>query len=291
MNTIRAIQHEFAAKSTREGAGVLLKRVFGYHQVPLFDPFLLLDDFHSENPDDYSKGFPWHPHRGIETITYLLFGRVEHMDSLGNKGIIRAGDAQWMTAGSGIIHQEMPQGEENGRLWGIQLWSNLPSAQKMTQPQYREIKKEDIPVVTLDSEAKIRIISGKMSGVQGPVQGISSEPELYDISLPPHASIHHDFTEEHTVFAYILEGNGFFAPGAMHPTLPEHVVLFSKGKAFSISTEEDPVRFLLVGGKPFSEPVAWSGPIVMNTEAELRQAFEEYRNGTFLQHASTKTFA
>ena len=300
MGNIRKIQKIFKSKPTMEGAGVRLKRAFGFYQVPLLDPFLLLDDFHSNHPDDYLKGFPWHPHRGIETITYVLYGKVEHGDSMENRGIISSGDVQWMTAGSGIIHQEMPKGQEDGLLWGFQLWANLPASHKMMDPRYRDVKSHQIPEVTLDYGVKVKIICGEVKGVKGPVQDIVIDPEYLDITVPSNSHLRYPVKRGHTVFAYIIEGKGYFDPGrdvyayevegrnyfdfkreSMMGS--ENLILFDDGDELTISTEEKPVRFLLISGKPIGEPVAWYGPIVMNTQEELRIAFEEYENGTFIR--------
>jgi redox-sensitive bicupin YhaK (pirin superfamily) len=283
-----------------EGARVRLKRAFGFYQVPLLDPFLLLDDFHSNHPDDYLKGFPWHPHRGIETITYVLYGKVEHGDSMENRGIISSGDVQWMTAGSGIIHQEMPKGQEDGLMWGFQLWANLPASHKMMDPRYRDVKSHQIPEATLDNGVKVKIICGEVKGVKGPVQDIVIDPEYLDITVPSNSHLRYPVKGGHTVFAYIIEGKGYFDPGRDVYAYEvegrnyfdfkrecmmgsENLILFDDGDELTISTEEKPVRFLLISGKPIGEPVAWYGPIVMNTQQELRIAFEEYENGTFIR--------
>jgi redox-sensitive bicupin YhaK (pirin superfamily) len=301
MKKVRPIKKVLKSRPTLEGAGVHLKRAFGNQQVPLLDPFLLLDDFHSNNPDHYLRGFPWHPHRGIETITYVLRGRVEHGDSMGNSGAIESGDVQWMTAGSGIIHQEMPKGQKDGLLWGFQLWANLPASRKMMDPRYREIKKNQIPETQLGSGAKVKIICGELNGVKGPVQDIVTSPEYLDIALPSQSNFTYPVRKGHTVFAYVMDGKGYFGPernayayeveGANYFDLkrdcmmgPESLVIFDDGDEVAISTEETPVRFLFVSGKPIKEPVAWYGPIVMNTQEELRIAFEEYEKGTFIKH-------
>ncbi|MFC1490084.1 pirin family protein [Candidatus Latescibacterota bacterium] len=286
MDSFREVNEVLSSIPTIEGAGVHLKRVFGNKQMHRLDPFLLLDDFHSDNPEYYEKGFPWHPHRGIETITYVLNGNIEHGDSMGNSGIISSGDVQWMTSGSGIIHQEMPAGEESGLLWGFQLWSNLPAAQKMMEPRYREIKSHDIPEVTTDTGAKIKIICGEVLGVKGPVRDIVIEPEYLDITVPPETMFTYSVTEGHTVFAYIIDGSGDFNAGhdSRAVTGPENLVIFGDGIEIAVSSGSAGVRFLLVSGKPIKEPIAWYGPIVMNTNAELKQAFEEYEAGTFIKH-------
>lgn len=266
-----------------EGAGVRLNRVFTYRQAPQLDPFLLLDDFHSSNPADYLSGFPWHPHRGIETITYVLHGRVEHGDSLGNQGVIASGDVQWMTAGGGIIHQEMPKGREDGLLWGFQLWANLPAAHKMMPPRYRDIQSQQIPEVRLDSGVKVKIICGQVDGVQGPVGEVVIDPEYLDVTVPPGATFTHRVQIGYTVFAYVVEGQACFDLQRQEAISSGHLVIFADGDELAVSTDESSVRFLLVSGKPLGEPVAWRGPIVMNTQEELRIAFAELERGTFLK--------
>ena len=299
--TIRRIAKVFKSRPTIEGAGVHLKRAFGYSQVPQFDPFLMLDDFHTSKPTEYLAGFPWHPHRGIETITYVLEGLVEHCDSMGNTGVIGAGDVQWMTAGSGIIHQEMPKESPTGTMWGFQFWANLPASQKMMPPRYREIKATDIPEVALENGVKIKIVAGEVAGVQGPVRDIVIEPTMLDIAVPPGTVFSHPLLLDHTLFIYVLEGAGYFdgcRDAYAYEVVghgwtdverrcicePETVVLFERGgDTVQVITTEQPVRFLLVSGKPLNEPVAWYGPIVMNTQEELRLAFEEFNNGTFIK--------
>jgi len=301
MKTVRRIREIVKSKPTLEGAGVHLKRAFGFTQVPMLDPFLLLDDFHSTDPADYIKGFPWHPHRGIETITYVLHGKVEHGDSLGNKGSIGSGDIQWMTAGNGIIHQEMPKGQTDGLMWGFQLWANLPASHKMMDPRYRDVTSNQIPEVMLDKGAKAKIISGVVKGVKGPVQDVVIDPEYLDVSVAAESSLSHPVKRGHTAFAYVVEGQGYFdverdayayeVEGANYFDFKReclmdagHLIIFDDGDDVVITTGEKPVRFLLVSGKPIKEPVAWYGPIVMNTQEELRIAFEEYQNGTFIKH-------
>jgi redox-sensitive bicupin YhaK (pirin superfamily) len=301
MAKTRKIRKVIKSKPTLEGAGVHLKRVFGYSEVPLFDPFLLLDDFRSDNPDHYLAGFPWHPHRGIETITYVLKGDVEHGDSMGNKGVISSGDTQWMTAGSGIIHQEMPKGDADGVMEGFQLWANLPKSHKMMDPRYRDVKSEQVPEVVLKNGAKIRIICGTVDGKQGPVRDIVIDPEYLDVTVPAKSEFMHKTKRSHTVFAYVIEGKGIFCnekdpfaydvEGVNYFDMQREpfvrngmLVLFGDGDQVTVSTQGDPVRFLLISGKPINEPVAWYGPIVMNTEEELRIAFEEYQNGTFIKY-------
>jgi len=283
LNNQRKVNKILKSRSTLEGAGVRLQRIFGFHEVPLFDPFLLLDHFGSDNPDDYLAGFPWHPHRGIETITYMLEGEVEHEDSLGNKGVITNGDVQWMTAGSGIIHQEMPQRSE-GLLQGFQLWANLPAKNKMMHPRYRDIKKEEIPEVVVNDKVHVRIISGNVNGTKGPVQDIVTDPEYIDVTIKLDGKFKHPVKQGHTVLAYIFEGAGFFDIKQKEMTNKGSVILYADGDFVEIYTKDKPVRFLLISGKPIGEPVAWYGPIVMNTENELYIAFQEYRNKTFIKH-------
>lgn len=298
MSGIRPIREVSRSIPTIEGAGVHLNRAFGYHQVPRFDPFLLLDDFHSSVPSEYLPGFPWHPHRGIETITYVLHGTVEHGDSMGNRGTIGEGDVQWMTAGSGIIHQEMPGGDAEGLLWGFQLWANLPASHKMMDPRYREVKQSEIPVVSTGNGAVIRVIAGRVQGTDGPVRDIITRPEYLDITLAPGTGYTHPVPRERNVFIYLVGGSAscggnrdpFSYPVAgsgyfdmqRDPLLPSgSVVRFGEGEAIRVEAGREGVRFLCASGIPFGEPVAWYGPIVMNTEEELRTAFTELRNGTF----------
>lgn len=299
--TIRRIAKIFKSQPAIEGAGVHLKRAFGYSQVPQFDPFLMLDDFHSSNPEHYLPGFPWHPHRGIETVTYIIEGQVEHGDSMGNKGIIGAGDVQWMTAGSGIIHQEMPKESPTGTIWGFQFWANLPASHKMIAPRYQEVKAADIPKLRLDSGVMIKVIAGEVSGVKGPAQNIIIEPEMLDITVPQETVFTHGLPAGHTAFVYVLDGAGYFDDrrdayayemvGHGWTDLerrcicaPETLVLFEHaGKTVQVTTTGKPLRFLLVSGKPLNEPIAWYGPIVMNSQEELKVAFEEYHNGTFIK--------
>jgi len=283
LNRTRTIKQIIRAKPTIEGAGVHLKRIFGHAEAPTFDPFLLLDDFHSDNPKDYIAGFPWHPHRGIETVTYMINGSVEHGDSLGNRGTIQAGNMQWMTAGSGIIHQEMPKGH-NGLMWGLQLWVNLPSSHKMMEPRYREIKAENIPAYIADNGISVKVICGQFKGLTGPVKDIIQDPEYLDISIPPNEILEHSVKERHTLFAYILKGSGILTPGSEQRISAEHLAVFNNGNTVTIKATEKGLRFLLISGKPTGEPVAWYGPIVMNTEEELNLALEEFRNGTFIKH-------
>ena len=301
--SIRPVKRVIRSKPTLEGAGVHLRRAFGFGDTKEYDPFLLLDDFRNDVPGDYQKGFPWHPHRGIETITYVLAGEVEHADSLGNRGAIAAGDIQWMTAGSGIIHQEMPKGDDAGRMHGFQLWANLPSAQKMTAPRYQEVKSAEIPVVLDDDGTQVRIVAGNFWGKSGPVAGVATDPTYLDVTVPAGKRKVLPVETTRHAFAYVFEGAGKFAnasgprgvltegvgPGE-EPVLVEpteagnrSLVLFDRGDELVIDAGEQGIRFLLVSGKPIEEPVAWHGPIVMNTQAQLRQAFDELEHGTFLR--------
>ncbi|MHA2126560.1 MAG: pirin family protein [Promethearchaeota archaeon] len=286
MENIRKIKLSLKSRSTFEGAGVRLKRAFGYADESL-DPFLLLDDFHSDDPRDYIKGFPWHPHRGIETITYMLHGKVEHGDSLKNGGVIEAGDVQWMTAGSGIIHQEMPKKDrEDTLLWGFQLWSNLPASHKMMDPRYRDIKSNQIPEISLnDSKITVKIICGEINGIKGPVQDIITDPIYFDVTLEPNSEFTHPFKKGYNVFTYTIEGEGYFDGEKEELIGKETLVIYQDGDGIKITTTNEKVHFLLISGKPLKEPVAWRGPIVMNTNEELRIAFEEYQNGTFIKHS------
>ena len=284
MPKIREVRVTLKSRSTMEGAGVRLKRAFGSAD-PTLDPFLLLDDFHSDDPNDYLAGFPWHPHRGIETITYMLHGKVEHGDSMGNSGIIGAGDVQWMTAGNGIIHQEMPKRNDNDPfLAGFQLWANLPASHKMMDPRYRDITKEQIPEVIVNDNTRVKIICGEVNGVKGPVQDIVTDPEYLDVSIEPNSQFNRSIDNDHNVFAYVVEGEGIFDPTKDEIVGTEHLVIFKEGDEVLIQTKDKSVRFLLISGKPIGEPVAWRGPIVMNTEEELRIAFNEYSKGTFIKH-------
>ena len=300
--SLRPVKRLVHAKPAIEGAGVHLNRVFGFGDTTDFDPFLLLDDFRSDEPDLYVKGFPWHPHRGIETITYVLRGEVDHADSLGNRGAIAPGDVQWMTAGSGIIHQEMPKGDPQGAMYGFQLWANLPAASKMTEPRYRGIASSEIPEVADAGGAVIKVIAGSVGGVVGPVRDVVTSPEYLDVNLPPGRSFTHPTPRGHTVFAYVIGGKGVFCQKNDPYSYEEegenyfdmkrsrllgdrHLVLFGDGDRVSVTAEVEPVRFLLISGKPIGEPIAWSGPIVMNTQEELRIAFEELDRNTFIKHS------
>jgi hypothetical protein len=298
--SIRPIKRLIKAKPTLEGAGVHLRRAFGFGTTADFDPFLLLDDFRNERPEDYRAGFPWHPHRGIETITYVLAGTVEHGDSLGHQGAIAAGDVQWMTAGRGIIHQEMPQGDHAGRMHGFQLWANLPAALKMTAPRYQEVQAQDIPQITDDDGTHVRVVCGTFWGRRGPVDGIAADPIYLDVAVPPGTRKSLPVETTRHAFAYVFGGAGTFgnASGPLAvPTEPvgwadtappaqadnRSLVLFDRGDEVTVEAGEAGIRFLLVSGQPLEEPVAWYGPIVMNTQEELRQAFEELQQGTFLK--------
>jgi len=283
VSKVRGIKTILRAKPTIEGAGVRLKRVFGYYETELMDPFLLLDHFGSENPDDYMKGFPWHPHRGIETITYMIEGQVKHEDSLGNSGSIESGDVQWMTAGSGIIHQEMPH-RSDGMMMGFQLWANLPSSNKMMHPRYQDIKSSEIPEIMKEDGSKVRIICGNLDGTCGPVSEIVTDPEYMDVIVPPGKDFIHSVKKGHTVFAYVFEGEGYFDENKEKLIESEHLVLFEDGEQVVAKAEKKQLRFLLVSGMPIGEPIAWYGPIVMNNREELDLAFREYREGKFIKH-------
>lgn len=281
MNT-RTIALKLQRQPTIEGAGVHLHRVFGFAEVPRFDPFLMLDDFRSDTPEHYRRGFPWHPHRGIETITYVTRGKVEHGDSLGNRGVIASGDVQWMTAGSGIIHQEMPKGDPDGRMHGFQLWANLPAAQKMMAPRYRGIRTEEIPEVALEDGVTVRVIAGSIGGARGPVDDIVIDPEYFDCLVPAGRTFVHRTQPGYTAFIYVIDGSGITVG---EPLENGTLVLFDEGNHLSVSAATDrPLRFLLLTGKPLREPVAWRGPIVMNTTDEVELAFREYQAGTFIKH-------
>ena len=299
--SIRPVKRIVSAKPTIEGAGVHLRRAFGFGDTKEFDPFLLLDDFRNDRPDDYRAGFPWHPHRGIETITYVLAGNVEHRDSLGNRGDLGAGDVQWMTAGRGILHQEMPQGDTQGRMHGFQLWANLPSTHKMTAPRYQDIKAADIPEIVDDDGTRVRIVCGDFWGKRGPVEGVAADPRYLDVWVPPGKRKTLPVEVERHAFAYVFEGSGNFraasqpfgvltekTDGGSETVVREQtgnrsLVVFDRGDEVTVQAGDEGVRFLLVSGKPIEEPVAWHGPIVMNTQAELQQAFSELRSGTFIK--------
>ena len=298
--SIRPVKRVIESRPTLEGAGVKLRRAFGFGNTTEFDPFLLFDDFRNETPEDYRAGFPWHPHRGIETITYVLTGTVEHGDSLGNQGTLGAGDVQWMTAGSGILHQEMPQGDQTGRMHGFQLWANLPSSLKMTAPRYQDVASGDIPEVTDDDGTRVRIICGEFWGKAGPVDGIAAEPRYLDVWVPPRQRKVLPVETSRHAFAYVFEGSGTFRDaseqfgvlteqGGTEEVLVREesgnrsLVLFDRGDEVTVQAGESGIRFLLVSGKPIEEPVAWYGPIVMNTEEQLREAYAELRDGTFIR--------
>jgi redox-sensitive bicupin YhaK (pirin superfamily) len=274
----------FPSQPTREGAGVHLRRGVGHDRslIARFDPFLLLDDIHSTRPEDYLAGFPWHPHRGIETVTYVLAGEVEHGDSIGNRGAIGSGDVQWMTAGSGIVHQEMPRAWD-GDMRGLQLWVNLPASHKMMAPRYRDVPAATIPTCDLAGGAVVKVVAGSVGGCEGPVADIVRGPTYLDVTVPAGGAFAHSTPPGHTVFAYLLEGAGAFAPGDERVVAADHVVLYGPGDAVEVRPGGGGVRFLLFSGEPLGEPVAWRGPIVMNTEAELELAFREYRDGTFIK--------
>lgn len=272
-----------SGRPTIEGAGVHLSRLFGFGKTSDFDPFLLLDDFRGDDPEQYQVGFPWHPHRGIETITYILDGKIEHQDSLGNKGIIGPGDVQWMTAGSGIIHQEMPIGNANGKMGGFQLWANLPSNQKMMEPRYREVKNKDIPDVQLPGGGSARVIAGSVNSVTGPVGDLVIAPEYLDIWLPPGVTFKHSTTSRHTVFCYVYSGFGNFMPGGTALVKNGALVLFEVGDEIMVTAGDEGARFLLISGEPLYEPVAWYGPIVMNTQEEINIAMRDLRENTFIK--------
>ena len=284
MEKARTVRLILTGKSTIEGAGVHLKRIFGNREVPMFDPFLMLDDFRSGNPEHYLAGFPWHPHRGIETITYVLNGEVEHGDSMGNKGVIYPGDTQWMTAGSGIIHQEMPKGDNHGGMGGFQLWANLPRSHKMMEPRYRDISSAQVPELIEESGARIKIICGRVGNQEGPVRGIIIDPEYLDVTVPAGGQFRHTTKTGHTVFVYVIEGQGYFDEAEKPLIRNGSACLYNDGDHIIVTAPQGTVRFLLISGKPIGEPVAWYGPIVMNTNEELELAFEEYKNGTFIKH-------
>jgi redox-sensitive bicupin YhaK (pirin superfamily) len=285
MSKPRAIRSIRVGRDVVEGAGVHLHRAIGLDAPERFDPFLLLDDFRSDRPADYVRGFPWHPHRGMETITYVLRGEVDHRDSLGNAGAIGPGDVQWMSAGSGIIHQEMPKGEPGGAMYGFQLWANLPAANKMSDPRYRGIAAAEIPQVTDAGGAIVRVIAGSVCGVEGPVRDVVTRPEYLDVTLPAGASFTHPTPLGHTVFAYVFEGKGQFDDNPRNIAVTNrHLVEYEDGASVTIAASEgEPVRFLLVSGKPIGEPIAWQGPIVMNTQEDLDTAFSELESDTFVK--------
>ena len=298
--SFRPVKRIVTSQPTIEGAGVKLRRAFGFGDTGETDPFLLFDDFRNDRPGDYRAGFPWHPHRGIETITYVLTGTVAHGDSLGNTGVLGAGDVQWMTAGRGILHQEMPEGDPQGRMHGFQLWANLPSAQKMTAPRYQDIAARDIPEVVDDDGTRVRVVCGDFWGKRGPVEGVAADPSYLDVSVPPGQRKTLAVDTRRNAFAYVFEGSADFRdasrplgvltekPGPVETVARERtgnrsLVLFDAGDEVVVRAGEEGVRFLLVSGEPIQEPVAWYGPIVMNTPEELERALAELRAGTFIE--------
>jgi redox-sensitive bicupin YhaK (pirin superfamily) len=301
--SIRPVKSISQSKPTIEGAGVKLRRAFGFGETSTFDPFLLFDDFRNDRPEDYAAGFPWHPHRGIETITYVLAGSVDHGDSLGNRGSLGAGDVQWMTAGSGIMHQEMPKGDPKGRMHGFQLWANLPSSLKMTAPRYQDIPAATIPEIVDDDGTRVRVVCGDFWGQRGPVEGVAADPRYLDVFVPAGKRKTLPVEMDRHGFAYVFEGSGIFSSASQplgvlteksagggedilvrETTGNRSLVLFDRGDEVTVQAGEEGIRFLLVSGKPIEEPVAWYGPIVMNTQAELQQAVSELRSGTFIKH-------
>ncbi len=299
--SLRPVDRIITARPTMEGAGVRLHRAFGFGDTETFDPFLLFDDFRGDRPADYQAGFPWHPHRGIETITYVLAGSVEHADSLGNKGLLGAGDVQWMTAGSGIMHHEMPSGDAIGRMHGFQLWANLPSHLKMTRPRYQDILAKDIPEITDDDGTIARVITGEFWGRRGPVEGIAADPSYVDVSVMPGQRKRIAIDTRRNAFAYIFAGSGQFKDasdpfGVLTEKADDSIVretvgnrslvVFGNGDEIDVQAGDEGIRFLLVSGQPFKEPVAWYGPIVMNTKSELTQAITDLRNGTFIKESA-----
>jgi quercetin 2,3-dioxygenase len=301
--SIRPVKRVAQSRPTLEGAGVRLRRAFGFGDTSEYDPFLLFDDFRNDNPDEYLAGFPWHPHRGIETITYVLAGTVEHGDSLGNRGSLGAGDVQWMTAGSGILHQEMPQGDPHGRMHGFQLWANLPSSLKMTAPRYQDVAGKDVPEAVDDDGTRVRVVCGSFWGKTGPVDGVAADPRYLDVSIPPGVRKRLPVELDRHAFAYVFAGDGTFRDasdprpvrtdiiGGSGEATPDGIgnrslVLFDSGEEIVVQAGDEGIRFLLVSGKPIEEPVAWSGPIVMNTRAELQLAFDELNRGTFIKQSA-----
>jgi len=298
--SIRPVKQISSAQPAIEGDGVRLHRAFGFGKTNEFDPFLLFDDFRNENPDDYRGGFPWHPHRGIETITYVLAGTVDHGDSLGNTGSLGSGDVQWMTAGSGILHQEMPQGDPKGRMHGFQLWANLPASQKMTAPRYQDIASADIPEITDDDGTLVRVVCGDFWGRRGPVEGIAADPSYLDVYVPPNTRKTLPVETSHHAFAYVFQGSGTFRDASDPVDAPtdrvgpnasdkeadtgnRSLVLFDRGDEVTVQAGEEGIRFLPVSGQPLKEPVAWYGPIVMKTDEELKEAYKELQDGTFIK--------
>ena len=282
MSEEKMIKKIYTGRATIEGASVRLHRAFGFIEVPIFDPFLMLDDFGSKDPEDYLAGFPWHPHRGMETVTYMIHGTVDHSDSLGNSGSISDGQVQWMSAGSGIIHQEMPQLQKD-YLRGIQLWVNLPAKNKMMNPRYRDIKAEEIPTVHDENGVEVRVIAGIYKNTEGPVKDIICEPEYLDIKIPLEKSFKYFFKKDHTAFVYLLEGEGYF-DSRKEKLAAGQLGLYGNGEEIEINSISDELRILCISGKPIREPIAWRGPVVMNDDAEITKAFEEYQNGTFIKN-------
>ncbi|MHA2105687.1 MAG: pirin family protein [Candidatus Hodarchaeales archaeon] len=283
MAQTRKIKLVLESQPTMEGAGVRLRRAFGNPEVPLLDPFLLLDNFGTDNPDDYMAGFPSHPHRGIETVTYMLQGQVEHEDSLKNKGVIESGDLQWMSAASGIIHSEMPKLSIDKRMSGFQLWVNLPSNLKMSKPKYRDITKDDIAVVETKDNITIKVVGGEYDGEKGPVRDVAVKPTYYHINMPKSTSIKVPFEFDHTVFAYAFNGSGYFDSEKTQLVDKDNLIVYEKGDEVTIQSGSNGLEYILVSGKPLNEPVAWYGPIVMNTKEELVTAFQDYQNGSFIK--------
>ncbi|MEI6748712.1 MAG: pirin family protein [Bacteroidota bacterium] len=282
MKTVRKIDRLIKGQPTSDGAGVKLTRILSNRTQEILDPFLMLDFFGSNNPDDFMSGFPWHPHRGMETVTYMIDGKVEHSDSIGNSGVIGKGDIQWMTAGSGIIHQEMPK-YEGGKMYGFQLWVNLPSASKMIAPRYQDIPSGKVPVVELENKTRVRVLAGTFNGIRGPVENIVADPEYFDIEMPENAELIVPVAADHTVFAYIYEGSASFDENSKDLLNAGTGVLFGYGDQVLAKTGTSKARFILIAGKPIKESIAWQGPIVMNTEQELSVAFKELRDGTFIK--------
>lgn len=282
MSVNRGVERSWMSRATIEGAGVRLRRALGPGEVPYADPFLLLDDFHSRNPEDYIAGFPWHPHRGIETVTYMIRGMVDHGDSIGNKGTINSGDVQWMTAGGGILHQEMPQRYPD-MMQGFQLWVNLPAKSKMMDPRYRDVKSDQIPMAELEGGTKVKVISGRIGRIEGPVRDIVVETEYLDVSIRGGKEFVHSIPKNRTAFAYIFEGDGKFGSDQEKRYGSQELTLFGEGDSVAAKAGSSGMRFLLVSGRPLKEPVAWGGPIVMNTDEELDTAFRELRDGTFIK--------
>ena len=299
--SVRPVKQISGTRPTLEGAGVKLERVFGFGDPSMTDPFLMMDDFRNDRPEDYYRGFPWHPHRGIETITYVLAGTVDHADSLGNAGTLGAGSVQWMTAGSGIMHQEMPKGDAFGRMHGFQLWANLPASQKMTTPRYQDIGAGDIPEIIDDDGTRVRVVVGEFWGKKGPVDGIAAEPQYLDIFVPAGRTKRFPVDLYRSAFAYIFEGSGTFRDASKpfgvkvekefngeemtfrDMSGDRTLVVFDTGDEVVVTAGPKGIRFLLVSGKPLKEPVAWHGPIVMNTQEELRQAIRDLQTGNFIR--------